>query len=148
MAKILVVDDQRNMRATTAMLLRAEGYEVAEAGGGEEAMALVRELRGAARSGEDPPQRNRNRDRDGERRVGPALRRRGQHGPHVLAVQVLHRDEVLAGGLADVVDLHDVLVVQRGRDAGLVEEHPDEARIARGSQVFDALYVAWRRRKS
>ena len=39
--RILVVDDQRNMRATTAMLLRAEGYEVAEAGGGEEAMALL-----------------------------------------------------------------------------------------------------------
>ena len=33
--KVLVVDDQRNMRATTAMLLRAEGYQVEEAGGGE-----------------------------------------------------------------------------------------------------------------
>ncbi len=39
--KILVVDDQKNMRATTAMLLRAEGYEVAEASGGDEAMALL-----------------------------------------------------------------------------------------------------------
>ena len=36
--RILVVDDQRNMRATTALLLRAEGFEVAEAGGGEEAL--------------------------------------------------------------------------------------------------------------
>jgi hypothetical protein len=44
-------------------------------------------------------------------------------------VQVLHRDEVLAGGLADVVNLHDVLVVQVGGDPRLVEEHPDEARI-------------------
>jgi two-component system response regulator HydG len=37
-SRILVVDDQRNMRATTAMLLRAEGFEVEEAGGGEEAL--------------------------------------------------------------------------------------------------------------
>ena len=39
--RILVVDDQRNMRATTAMLLRAEGYEVDEAGGGEEALSKL-----------------------------------------------------------------------------------------------------------
>ncbi|MFZ5468691.1 MAG: sigma-54-dependent transcriptional regulator [Myxococcota bacterium] len=39
--RILVVDDQRNMRATTAMLLRAEGFEVLEAAGGEEALACL-----------------------------------------------------------------------------------------------------------
>ncbi len=39
--RVLVVDDQRNMRATTAMLLRAEGYSVLEAGEGEEALAVV-----------------------------------------------------------------------------------------------------------
>src|SRR5690242_382237 len=39
--RVLVVDDQRNMRATTAMLLRSEGYEVREAGGGEEALAVL-----------------------------------------------------------------------------------------------------------
>src|SRR6187431_3233120 len=39
--KVLVVDDQRNMRATTAMLLRAEGYQVEEAGGGEEALTML-----------------------------------------------------------------------------------------------------------
>jgi two-component system response regulator HydG len=33
-----VVDDQRNMRATTAMLLRTDGYTVFEAGTGEEAL--------------------------------------------------------------------------------------------------------------
>src|SRR3954467_13737050 len=38
---ILVVDDQRNMRTTTALLLRAEGYSVIEAGSGEEALSLV-----------------------------------------------------------------------------------------------------------
>jgi two-component system response regulator HydG len=36
--RILVVDDQRNMRATTAMLLRTDGYTVFEAGTGEEAL--------------------------------------------------------------------------------------------------------------
>ena len=39
--RVLVVDDQRNMRATTAMLLRAEGYQVEEAGGGDEALAML-----------------------------------------------------------------------------------------------------------
>src|SRR5690348_15195924 len=41
--RILVVDDQRNMRATTAMLLRSEGYDVREAGGGEEALSSLSE---------------------------------------------------------------------------------------------------------
>jgi two-component system response regulator HydG len=36
MAKILVVDDQRNMRTTLAMMLRAAGYEVDEASDGNE----------------------------------------------------------------------------------------------------------------
>ncbi|AGC42469.1 sigma-54 dependent DNA-binding response regulator [Myxococcus stipitatus DSM 14675] len=36
--RILVVDDQRNMRATTALLLRAENYTVFEAGTGDEAL--------------------------------------------------------------------------------------------------------------
>ena len=35
---LLVVDDQRNMRATTALLLRADGYTVLEAATGEEAL--------------------------------------------------------------------------------------------------------------
>jgi two-component system response regulator HydG len=39
--RILVVDDQRNMRTTTALLLRAEGFSVDEAGSGEEALALL-----------------------------------------------------------------------------------------------------------
>jgi len=39
--RILVVDDQRNMRATTALLLRSEGYSVDEAGSGEEAVAWL-----------------------------------------------------------------------------------------------------------
>ena len=36
MAKILIVDDQRNMRTTLAMMLRGVGYEVDEAGDGEQ----------------------------------------------------------------------------------------------------------------
>ncbi len=37
MAKILVVDDQRNMRTTLTMMLRSAGYEVDEAADGDEA---------------------------------------------------------------------------------------------------------------
>src|SRR5579864_545264 len=36
MAKVLIVDDQRNMRTTLAMMLRGAGYEVDEAANGEE----------------------------------------------------------------------------------------------------------------
>src|SRR6476620_6480957 len=36
MAKLLVVDDQRNMRTTLAMMLRGAGFEVDEAQNGEE----------------------------------------------------------------------------------------------------------------
>ncbi|HYG70522.1 MAG TPA: sigma-54 dependent transcriptional regulator [Anaeromyxobacteraceae bacterium] len=39
--KVLVVDDQRNMRATTAMVLRAAGHVVAEAADGAEAMQRI-----------------------------------------------------------------------------------------------------------
>ena len=39
--RILVVDDQRNMRATTALLLRAEAYGVQEAASGEEALGIL-----------------------------------------------------------------------------------------------------------
>ncbi len=41
MSKILVVDDQRNMRATLAMMLRGAGYEVEEAEDGEAARDLL-----------------------------------------------------------------------------------------------------------
>ncbi|MCB9591671.1 MAG: sigma-54-dependent Fis family transcriptional regulator [Sandaracinaceae bacterium] len=37
MSKVLVVDDQRNMRTTTSMMLRSAGYDVDEAASGEEA---------------------------------------------------------------------------------------------------------------
>jgi two-component system response regulator HydG len=40
-ARILVVDDQRNMRSTTALVLRQEGYQVAEADSGEAALARL-----------------------------------------------------------------------------------------------------------
>jgi two-component system response regulator HydG len=39
--RILVVDDQRNLRATTALLLRSVGYTVLEAATGEEALATL-----------------------------------------------------------------------------------------------------------
>src|ERR1700760_2020074 len=40
MPKILVVDDQRNMRTTLAMMLRGAGYDVDEAGDGKEGADL------------------------------------------------------------------------------------------------------------
>jgi two-component system response regulator HydG len=40
-AKILVVDDQRNMRTTLSLMLRGAGHEVSEAGDGEEACERV-----------------------------------------------------------------------------------------------------------
>src|SRR3954469_3520991 len=40
MAKLLIVDDQRNMRTTLAMMLRGGGYEVDEAGEGSEGADL------------------------------------------------------------------------------------------------------------
>jgi len=39
--RILVVDDQRNMRVTTAIVLRQAGYEVAEADGGAAALERI-----------------------------------------------------------------------------------------------------------
>ncbi|HLL56009.1 MAG TPA: sigma-54 dependent transcriptional regulator, partial [Myxococcaceae bacterium] len=39
--RILVVDDQRNMRRSTAMLLEPEGFTVLEAGGGDEAFDIL-----------------------------------------------------------------------------------------------------------
>jgi two-component system response regulator HydG len=39
--RILVVDDQKNMRVTTVLLLRAEGYDVFEAADGESALSTL-----------------------------------------------------------------------------------------------------------
>jgi len=39
--RILVVDDQRNMRTTTALVLRTEGYTVSEAATGQEALDFL-----------------------------------------------------------------------------------------------------------
>ncbi len=48
----------------------------------------------------------------------------------VLAVHVLHGDEVLIAQLAQVEDLHHVRVVEPRRDPRLVEEHLDERVVA------------------
>jgi len=41
--RVLIVDDERNIRATLTMILRAEGCDTREAGSGEEALALLEE---------------------------------------------------------------------------------------------------------
>src|SRR2546430_11015775 len=40
-ARVLIVDDQRNMRTTTALVLRQAGYDVAEAESGEAALSRL-----------------------------------------------------------------------------------------------------------
>src|ERR1044071_1895591 len=55
----------------------------------------------------------------------------GSRIARVVAVHVLHRHEVGAVGLVDLVDLSDVLMVQRGRELGLVQEHRDKPLILR-----------------
>src|SRR5436305_253713 len=40
-SRVLIVDDQRNMRATTALVLRQAGYEVIEAESGEAALSRL-----------------------------------------------------------------------------------------------------------
>lgn len=42
-AKLLVVDDDRNFRATLSELLESDGYEVRAAANGREALALLAE---------------------------------------------------------------------------------------------------------
>ena len=74
-----------------------------------------------------------------ERRLGVAELRAGAHDlDEVVPAQVLHRDEVLVVDVADVVDLHDVRVIERRSDARLVEEHAHELGILR-AVAEDAL---------
>src|SRR6185503_9612766 len=60
-----------------------------------------------------------------------AADRRLEDRARVLAVHVLHRHEVRAVGLIDLVDLRDVLMVECRGELGLVEEHRDEPLVAR-----------------
>jgi hypothetical protein len=87
-------------------------------------------------------ERRRGRERDRyavlERHQPLALGEVREHTAQILAVHVLHREEVLAVLLADVVDVDDVVVVQRRGEARLVEEHLHEHRIAR-ALVADLL---------
>ena len=74
-----------------------------------------------------------------ERRLGVAELRAGAHDlDEVVAAQVLHRDEVLVVDVADVVDLHDVRMIERRGDARLVEEHAHELGIV-GAVAQDPL---------
>ena len=72
-------------------------------------------------------------------RHAPARRaERLAHAAHVLAVEVLHGDEGATVGLAHVVHLRQVGVIQRRRDPRLVEEHPHEVGVG-GELREDAL---------
>ncbi len=61
--------------------------------------------------------------RDRRRRL---LRDAELHAVEGLAVEILHRDEVLTVDLADLVRLDDVRVIEASRDARLVHEHGNE----------------------
>ena len=95
------------------------------------AAALVRVVQAGRRAADD-------HDRELERDRPAAAERGLEDRPRVLAVDVLHRHEVGAVGLIDLVDLGDVLVVERRGELGLVEEHRDEALIA-GALAQDRL---------
>ena len=70
------------------------------------------------------------RQRELERDAGtPAAGLREQR-PEILAVHVLHREVVNAGVLADLEHLRDVLVIERRREPGLVQEHLDRRDVA------------------
>ena len=46
-----------------------------------------------------------------------------EHRPDVLALQILHRDEVLAVRVTDVVDLRDIVVLKLSYQSPFVQEH-------------------------
>ena len=79
---------------------------------------------------------DRDRVRERQRRarlvaLARGARLRAQHLAHVRAVDVLHREERRVAVGADVVDLDDVRVRQRRRQARLVEEHAQQLGIQR-----------------
>ena len=62
-----------------------------------------------------------------------------EHAAEVLAVDVLHREEVAALRFVDVEDLDDVVMVKRGADARFFQKRGNEPRIDRvlGSDLLD-----------
>ena len=78
--------------------------------------ALVRVVQPRGRPGDH---RQRQLERD-PRALAPRL---GEQRPEILAVDVLHRQEVDARVFTDLEHLRDVLVIQRRGESCLVEEH-------------------------
>ena len=65
-------------------------------------------------------------DRQIERQAPAVGTAAAHHVDELFALEQLHRDEVLTAELAEVVGVDDVVVRQRRRDAGFVEEHADD----------------------
>src|SRR5581483_5084783 len=59
-----------------------------------------------------------------------------------LPVEVVHDDEVAPALVADLVDLDDVRVVERGGELGLLLEASEELRVRRGARREDLDRVA------
>jgi hypothetical protein len=55
----------------------------------------------------------------------------GEQRPQILAVDVLHRQEVDAAVLAHLEHLRDILMVQRRGESRLVQEHLDRGLVVR-----------------
>ena len=73
--------------------------------------------------GDQPPHRE---------RIEPLTLAPGtQHGEQRFALEVLHRDEVLPIGFAEVVDVDDVGMLHERGDARLVQQHVDERLLGR-----------------
>jgi hypothetical protein len=88
-------------------------------------------------------ERRRDRANDREhvlqRSVLSLVRKIREQSAQILAVDVLHREEVRAEVLADIVDLHDVVVMEGACEARLGEKHLDESVVVglRRPQVLD-----------
>ncbi len=93
---------------------------------------LVRVMQAGGGRGDD-------RDDVFERHPRVLAAHQGEQAARILAMHVLHREEVLAILLADIVDLDDVVMVQRCGEPGLVEEHRDIPDVARllGADALD-----------
>jgi hypothetical protein len=66
-----------------------------------------------------------------------AFAARAQHREERLTLEILHRDEVAALGLTEVIDVDDVRVLDERRDARFVEQHVDERFLARQVLVHE-----------
>ena len=96
---------------------------------------LVGQLVGVVEASAD---RARDEQRERQRQASASGGHPTQHGDQIAAVQELHHHEHAVWPAIDVEDLDDVGVLERGREPGLVEEHPHH-RLLAGEVAVQAL---------